>query len=104
MEYPQTLDVRFSKLKTNDLVKEKYQLNAYLLGNIFSMVKDPGNMEARSEEESSSESNVSLYESSDQSDEDQGDSPNSSSSRQMMGQRNKFQHPMSKPSDHRDSK
>jgi hypothetical protein len=40
--YPPTLDVRFGKDEILEMVKDKYQLNAYLLGQIFSIQKEEG--------------------------------------------------------------
>ena len=73
--YPPTLDVRFNKDHILEMVKDKYQLNAYLLGKIFSVTKQPGDVE-ESDSESSSEENLSLFDSSDEesSDEAQKDS------------------------------
>ncbi|CAI2377973.1 unnamed protein product [Moneuplotes crassus] len=65
-QYPPTLDVRFTKDHIMEVVKDKYQLNAYLLGQIFSVTKDPGTQPESSDSDTSSEENYSLFESSDE--------------------------------------
>ena len=103
--YPPTLDVRFSKDHLLELVKDKYQLNAYLLGTIFSITKEAG-QEAQddSSSEASSDSELSLFNSSENEEEVEGDgSPRSSTSRQQR-ERGKFVQPLPRFTDIRDRK
>lgn len=62
-QYPPTLDIRFTKDHVMEVVKDKYQLNAYLLGKIFSVTRDGVESDSDS---SSSDENYSLFESSDE--------------------------------------
>ena len=65
-QYPPTIDVRFTKDQILEMVKEKYQLNAYLLSKIFSVTKEGSAIEESSDSETSSEENQSLFDSSDE--------------------------------------
>lgn len=99
--YPPTLDVRFSKERILEQVKDKYQLNAYLLGRIFSVTRD-ANSVSDSDSETSSEENLSIFDSSEEEDEEEQEgSPKSSSGRTDRSGR-RFAQPMPRYSDSRD--
>ena len=87
--YPPTLEVRFGKDKIKDLVRDKYELNAYLLGTIFSVTKDPGNSDnlknaelsySDDSSDSNSESSLSLFNSTENNDEKEEEVSQKSSS------------------------
>lgn len=100
--YPPTLDVRFSKDQINEMVKDKYQLNAYLLGNIFSITKEKGDAPEDSSSDTSSESNLSIFESSEEGEEDQETSPKHFGSRKQKDRR--FNKPLPRYQEFRDRK
>ena len=103
--YPPTLDVRFSKDHLLELVRDKYQLNAYLLGTIFSVTKEAGHEELDDNlSEDSSDSKFSLFNSSESEEKVEGDeSPISSTSRQQR-ERGEFMLPFPRFEDTKDRK
>ena len=110
--YPPTLEVRFGKDKIKDLVRDKYELNAYLLGRIFSVTKDPGNIKSNEESnlledsdssDSSSDSSLSLFDSTENNDEKEDEISQKSSSTANLKEQ-KFSTPLPRYPEARDGK